>query len=107
MNFETLEYLLIIPTSTLVSNLTARQAEALLVAVDHGYYQVPRKVRFEDISKIVNVPRTTYEEHVRKAESKVINAAAPYLSIYFGRSRSSENSSSSSSSHPVYDSVTS
>jgi predicted DNA binding protein len=81
-----------IPASTLMSDLTARQAEALLVAVDQGYYHVPRKARFEDISKTVGVPRTTYEEHVRKAESKIINASAPYLSMYFGRSRACRKS---------------
>jgi predicted DNA binding protein len=100
MNPESLEDLLIIPASNIVSNLTTRQAEALLVAVDQGYYQVPRKVRFEDLSKIVNVPRTTYEEHVRKAESKVIKATAPYLSVYFGRSCNGERLDSNSQIDP-------
>jgi hypothetical protein len=65
--------------------MTAKQAESLLVAVDSGYYSVPRKTRFDDIARRMGTPRTTYEEHVRKAESKVINSVAPYLSIYFGR----------------------
>jgi predicted DNA binding protein len=75
-----------IPTSAVISHLTPMQAESLLVAVDHGYYRVPRAAKFGDISGELGIPRTTYEEHVRKAEGKVINSIAPYLSLYFGRS---------------------
>lgn len=75
----------VIPTVVVASGLTAKQAESLLVAVDYGYYSVPRKTKFEVIASRMKTPRTTYEEHVRKAESKVIRAVAPYLSIYFGR----------------------
>ncbi len=84
VSLELLRENFLIPTSALVSNLTAKQAEALLVAVEQGYYHVPRRTKFEDISKKVSVPRTTYEEHVRKAEGKVINSVAPYLSLFFG-----------------------
>lgn len=80
---------LVLPTSALASALTDRQAESLLSAVDFGYYNVPRRVRFEDISGALAVPRTTYEEHVRKAEGKVMRAVAPYLAIFFGRHPSS------------------
>ena len=76
-----------IPTNALVANLTAKQVESLLVAAELGYYNVPRKITFEAIANAVNVPRTTYEEHVRKAESKIINAVVPYLSLFFGRSK--------------------
>ena len=86
MNLDLLRENFMIPMNAIVSHLTPKQAESLLVAIDHGYYQVPRKSRFEDISRAVKIPRTTYEEHVRKAESKVINSVGPYLSIYLGKS---------------------
>ncbi|HZW55068.1 MAG TPA: helix-turn-helix domain-containing protein [Nitrososphaerales archaeon] len=54
-------------------------------AVQQGYYQVPRKVRFGYMSERAKIPRTTYEEHVRQAESKIIQSVAPYLSLFFGR----------------------
>ncbi|MDG6909003.1 MAG: helix-turn-helix domain-containing protein [Nitrososphaerota archaeon] len=85
MNSNLLRENMLIPTSALVSGLTLKQAESLLAAVDFGYYNVPRKVRFEDIAGTMEVPRTTYEEHVRKAEGKVIGAVAPYLAIFFGK----------------------
>lgn len=78
-----------IPTEALVGRLTPRQAESLLVAIDSGYYAVPRRTRFEDIAASLRSPRTTYEEHVRKAEGKIMNAVAPYLSLYFGRGKRS------------------
>ncbi len=86
MNLDLLRENFMIPMSEIVSNLTPKQAESLLVAIKHGYYQVPRKSRFEDISRAIKIPRTTYEEHVRKAESKVVNSVGPYLSIYLGKS---------------------
>jgi len=85
MSSDLLRENLVLPTSALVSALTLKQAESLLAAVEMGYYRVPRAVRIEDISQAFNVPRTTYSEHVRKAESKVIGAVAPFLEVYFGR----------------------
>lgn len=90
LNLDLLLENFMVPSSALVSNLTAKQAESLLTAVELGYYQVPRRVRFDFISKTVRVPRTTYEEHVRKAESKIINAVAPYLSLFFASKRANE-----------------
>jgi predicted DNA binding protein/tetratricopeptide (TPR) repeat protein len=86
LNLDLMRENFMIPMSEITSNLTPKQVESLLVAINHGYYQVPRKSRFEDISRAVKIPRTTYEDHVRKAESKVINSVGPYLSIYLGKS---------------------
>lgn len=72
----------VLSTDQLLGDLTPKQASALLAAVEHGYYRVPRKVRTEDIAKRKKVPRTTFEEHVRKAEAKVITSVAPYVAMY-------------------------
>jgi predicted DNA binding protein len=86
MDHETIRETFVIPSNEILSGLTQKQADSLLTAVSLGYYNVPRKTKFEDIAEIVKVPRTTYEEHVRKAESKIINSVAPYISLYYGRS---------------------
>jgi len=70
-----------IPANELLAGLTGKQARALLDAVERGYYKVPRGTRFEDIAKARGVPRTTFEEHVRKGEGKVLTAVAPYLAM--------------------------
>jgi predicted DNA binding protein len=73
-----------VPATELLGDLTPKQASALAAAVQHGYYRVPRKVRTEDIARRRKVPRTTFEEHVRKAESKIITSVAPYVALVAG-----------------------
>ncbi|MCA1814121.1 MAG: helix-turn-helix domain-containing protein [Halobacteriales archaeon] len=73
-----------VPANELFGDLTPKQAAALSAAVEQGYYRVPRKVRTEDIARRRKVPRTTFEEHVRKAESKIITSAAPYVAMVAG-----------------------
>jgi predicted DNA binding protein len=75
----------VISLASVFSELTDKQAEALVTALDHGYYQVPKKTTAEEISRKSGVPRTTYEEHVRKAESKIFRSMAPYIRMYASR----------------------
>ncbi len=77
-----LSHSFLVSTGELFAELTSKQTDALRAAIDHGYYQVPRKIRFEDIAKARKTPRTTFEEHVRKAESKIMQSLKPYVSIY-------------------------
>jgi predicted DNA binding protein len=49
--------------------------------VENGYYQVPKKVTTEEMASKLRLPRTTYEEHLRKAEGKVLRSMAPYISM--------------------------
>ncbi len=69
---------------SLFGMLTDRQLKALLVALSAGYYDTPRRVRTEDISRRLNSPRTTYETHLRKAEGKVMRALMPYVELMGG-----------------------
>jgi len=64
------------------SRLTERQVNSLIAALEAGYYQIPKKVTTTEIAGRNKVPRTTYEEHLRKAESKVLQAIAPYVRLY-------------------------
>lgn len=80
---------LVITASQLLSELTAKQASAMLGAIEEGYYRVPRKVRTEDIARRRKVPRTTFEEHVRKAEAKIMQSMAPYVALYVGDEKGS------------------
>ena len=60
-------------------DLTDRQLEALLAAHDRGYYEVPRETTTADVADEMGVQRRTAEEHLRRAERKVVNAVRPYL----------------------------
>ena len=65
--------------------LTAKQVDAIATALESGYYQVPKKISTEQLALKVKVPRTTFEEHLRKAESKVLRGLAPFLLLYAQR----------------------
>jgi predicted DNA binding protein len=71
--------------SAAFSDLTTKQADAIATALELGYYQVPKKTTTEDLALKHKVPRTTYEEHLRKAESKILRALSPYITLYARR----------------------
>ena len=65
--------------SALFSSLTEKQADALLTAYNSGYYRLPRKADVKDIAARNKVPRTTFQDHLRKAECKVISTLIPQI----------------------------
>ncbi len=71
----------VISPSSLLGELTRKQSSALITALARGYYEIPKKVSTDEIAKSIDLPRTTFEEHLRKAESKVMKAVAPLLEM--------------------------
>ena len=67
---------------SLFGNLTEKQMKALLAAVQGGYYEIPKRITADDLAIKLGQPRSTLEEHIRKAESKVVLAMAPYMMMY-------------------------
>src|ERR687892_2295011 len=57
---------------SLLSKLTPRQRQMLLTAYALGYYDVPRKISSDDLSRHLNVDKSTIVEHLRKAERKLM-----------------------------------
>lgn len=55
------------------TDLTNKQREILTYAKHLGYYQIPRKNSITKICKILNIPKTVFLSHLRKAEIKIIN----------------------------------
>ncbi|MCI4348343.1 MAG: helix-turn-helix domain-containing protein, partial [Thermoplasmata archaeon] len=54
----------------LFSELTPKQRDAMLQAHRYGYYSSPRQIKAENIAKGLGLSRSTYEEHLRKAENR-------------------------------------
>ncbi|KTG09007.1 DNA-binding protein [Haloprofundus marisrubri] len=61
--------------AVLETQLSRRQREAVDVAVELGYYEVPRKSNTKDIAAVLECSPSTAAEHLRKAESKLISTA--------------------------------
>jgi DNA-binding CsgD family transcriptional regulator len=59
---------------SLLSKLTHRQKQMLLTAYALGYYDVPRRISSDDLSRQLNVDKSTVVEHLRKAERKLIGS---------------------------------
>jgi len=55
-----------------LANLTSRQRQVLITAYSLGYYDVPRKVSSEGVSRHLNMDKSTFVEHIRKAERKIV-----------------------------------
>jgi predicted DNA binding protein len=70
----------------LFSGLTEKQMEAVLVAHRNGYYNLPRAADVKVIAAKEKVPRTTYQEHLMKAENKLVSALIPNLKLYHNAS---------------------
>jgi predicted DNA binding protein len=61
----------------LFAELTERQQELLLIALESGHYDQPRQATYEDLAAELDCTKTTVGEHLRKAEEKVLTGVAP------------------------------
>ena len=70
-----------LPLDSLKNDLTSKQQEVLKLAYTKGYYELPRSVFLEKLAKEMNIHRRTYEEHLRKAEKKIMGYLVPSLML--------------------------
>jgi predicted DNA binding protein len=74
---------LTVSTHDLFSRLTKKQAEALLQSFRMGYYRLPRRANLSTIASRAQVPRTTFEEHLKRAENKLMESLVPSLELFY------------------------
>ena len=55
--------------------LTPKQLEVAVIAVRSGYYENPRKISKKELSELSNIPRSTLQEHLAKAEAALVEWA--------------------------------
>jgi predicted DNA binding protein len=72
---------LLVSTGSLLSGLTKKQASALVAALDNGYFNLPRSATAIQIAQRLGIPRTSFVDHLRKAQNKVIRAIGPYVRL--------------------------
>jgi len=73
---------LTLTADALFSDLTGKQIDAMLTAYRHGYYNLPRDSDIQTIAAKTRVPRTTFQEHLKKAENKLVTALVPYIQLF-------------------------
>ncbi len=52
--------------------LTDRQRETVMAAYQHGYYDYPKGISSEELSKRLGISKGTLMEHLRKAEGRIL-----------------------------------
>lgn len=75
---------LVAPMDQLFDGLTDRQLAAIRLALDSGYYEQPRKASISQLADRTAVARSTFEEHLRKAEDKLIGNVGQYIRLMIG-----------------------
>lgn len=68
--------------NALFAGLTEKQAHSMLLAFEHGYYDSPKKTTAAAIAVSRGLSRSTFEEHLRKAENTLVQNLVPYLELY-------------------------
>ena len=71
--------MMLIPASEILADLTPRQVSALLLGVDRGYYSIPGETNMATLASEVGLSQSTFGEHLRKAEARVLSNLRPYL----------------------------
>ena len=69
------------PVDRLFEDVTERQLAALRLALESGYYEQPRNTSLRELADTTAVARSTYEEHLRKAENKLLTNAGQFLRL--------------------------
>jgi len=57
----------------IMPELTEKQEKAFKTASEQGYYEFPRKTNLYKLARLSKISRPTFEEHLRKAEIKILN----------------------------------
>lgn len=70
-----------IASSSILGKLTKKQQDALRTALALGYFDIPPRTSTQSMADHYTVARTTFEEHLRKAEEKVLKSLLPYLEM--------------------------
>jgi predicted DNA binding protein len=79
-----------VPVDEFLGTLTKKQLAAFIIAMQMGYYGMPKGATIDEIASKQGMKRSTYEEHLRKAELKILQAVRPYARLAYVTSKGRE-----------------
>lgn len=68
-----------VETTTESDELSPKQEEALQTAVEHGYYEAPREIDVSGLADHLDVPRSTLNHRLRRAEEHLVKERVEQL----------------------------
>ncbi|MDS0256611.1 helix-turn-helix domain-containing protein [Thermoplasmatales archaeon AK] len=71
-----------ISLKSIFADATEKQLKYLELALNSGYFSIPRKIGIEGLAKMSGVSKSTFQEHLEKAQVKVLRSLGPYLRLY-------------------------
>lgn len=72
---------LVLASSSVLAGMTDRQVKALAKACNQGYFHEPSKVDLDTLARQQGLSRSTYAEHLRKAESKILSNLSAIIQL--------------------------
>jgi predicted DNA binding protein len=70
----------------LFDGLTERQMRAVVIAHEHGLLNVPSEASLEEVAAHEGLSRSTFGEHLRKAQQRLVANAYPFMKLHLGAS---------------------
>jgi predicted DNA binding protein len=77
-----MEKMMLMPASDIFTGLTEKQSSALLLGLRHGYYSVPSNTDIQRLADGAGLSASTFSEHLRKAEARLLQNLRPYLEAF-------------------------
>lgn len=68
----------LITRDEVLPSLSPRQQEVFLTARELGYYKIPRDTTTDEIAEQFGIDRRTVEEHLRRAENKIVDSVGEF-----------------------------
>jgi len=81
-----MEKMMLMPAADVFAGLTDKQSWALLLGLRHGYYSLPSGTDIRRLADGAGLSASTFSEHLRKAEARILQNLRPYLEGYSIRS---------------------
>lgn len=79
---DSLRQIYTVSLGEIFGKLSGKQLTYLRDAVSMGLFSTPRKIMIEDLAKKYGLSKSTMQEHINKARSKLIQSMEPYINLF-------------------------